>query len=155
MLQIAIDTCEDTNADKTFGEELRTDLGQCVSADDMDDLKPIRPNQDGCDRGATILLLKKEIECALESLKEVKVEMEMLREEKMQMWHSDQQNQESMKCMMIQVLNLQELMSDFENQTKIKMEAFIQRVEKLERIVLDAGSHLYQSKEVIFKFFHV
>lgn len=56
----------------------------------------------------TIILLRKEIESALLSLKEVQAEMVKLHEEKKQMWMSEKQSQESMKSLTTQVLTLKQ-----------------------------------------------
>ena len=112
-------------------------------------MKSRRTYKDDSNRDVTIMLLKKEIEFALESLKEVQAEMVKLHDEKKQMWMSEKQSQESMKCLMTQVLTLEAAMSNFENQSRLKMEVFRNRLNTFEKTVDKAGSQWCQTTEVI------
>lgn len=105
--------------------------------------------KDGYGRDATILLLKKEIESALGSLKEVQDEMVRLHKEKREMSMYEKQSQQSIKRLTTELLALQVALSDFEEQSKIKIEALSDKVKELEETLEEDGRHWNQSKEVI------
>ncbi|KAF3435686.1 hypothetical protein FNV43_RR22777 [Rhamnella rubrinervis] len=156
--RIAIETYQNNNVDKKLVEDSRTNFSTCSLklgkgasdySSDQEIVKSRRSCENGHDRDFMVVLLKKEIESALESLKEVQAEMGKLHEEKTEMQMSEQQNQQIMKCFITQALNLEATMNDFENQFKLKMEAFSQRLESFEHIVLEAGSHWYQTKQLL------
>lgn len=157
MLQIATETYQNNNVDKKLVEDSRTNMSTCSLklgkgasdySSNQENVKSKRSCENVHDRDIMVVLLKKEIESALESLQEVQAEMEKLHEEKKEMRMSEQQNQQILKCVTTQVLKLEATMNDFENQSKLKMEAFTQRLEAFEHIVLEAGSHWYQTKQV-------
>ncbi|XP_023879431.2 kinesin-like protein KIN-12D [Quercus suber] len=108
-----------------------------------------RTFKDVSNRDVTIILLKKEIESALLSLKEVQAEMVKLHDEKKQMWMSEKQSQESMKSLTTQVLTLEAAMSNYEKQSRLKMEAFSHRLNAFEKTVEEAGSQWCQTKELL------
>lgn len=127
---------------------LKVGKGVTNYSSDQENLKSRIPCENVHERDVMIILLKKEIESALKSLKEVQAEMEKLHEEKKEMWKSEQQSQKSIKSFTTQALKLQATMNDFENQSKLKMEALSQKLQAFESIVLEAGSHWYHTKEV-------
>lgn len=145
-MQIAIGTHPNKNVDDRFVEDLRTDMSNCSS--DQENLKSRISNENVHDSDVMIILLKKEIESALKSLKEVQAEMDKLHEEKKEMLEFEQQGRKSMKSFTTQALKLQATMNDFENHSKLKMEGLSQRLQAFERAVLEAGSHWYHTKEV-------
>ncbi|XP_048337159.2 kinesin-like protein KIN-12D isoform X1 [Ziziphus jujuba] len=156
--RIAIGTCQSNNVDDRFVEDSRTDMANCSLkvgkgvtnySSDQENLKSRIPCENVHERDVMIILLKKEIESALKSLKEVQAEMEKLHEEKKEMWKSEQQSQKSIKSFTTQALKLQATMNDFENQSKLKMEALSQKLQAFESIVLEAGSHWYHTKELV------
>lgn len=160
-MQIAIETQIDDVVDNRLVEGPRTnscksslEVGKKMSLHscDRDNLKSL-PSNDKCDRDTTIILLRKEIESALQSLKDVQIEMEKLRKENKDIVKSEQKTRESLKCFTNQVHNLQSSMNDFESQSKLKMEALNQRLETSEQIMAEAGSHLNETREVIRDFF--
>ncbi|KAM4088915.1 hypothetical protein ACB094_07G109200 [Castanea mollissima] len=108
-----------------------------------------RTFKDVSNRDVTIILLKKEIESALLSLKEVQAEMVKLHDEKKQMSMSEKQSQESMKSLTTQVLTLEAAMSNYEKQSRLKMEAFSHRLNAFEKTVEEAGSQWCQTKELL------
>jgi kinesin family protein 15 len=143
--------------DLNFVEEKRVDTSEyskveksvCHKSYDGKDMRCKSIYKDVCNRDVTIILLKKEIEFALESLMEVQAEMVKLHDEKKQMWISEKQNQESMKFLISQVLTLESAMSDFEKQSRLKMEVFSHRVDAFEQTVEEAGLQWCQTKEVM------
>ncbi|PON49199.1 Kinesin-like protein [Parasponia andersonii] len=156
--RIATETHQDDDVDNRLVEDSRTnmsksslDVGKKVglnSCDQEDNFKSL-PCKDKSDRDTTIILLRREIESALQSLKEVQVEMEKLRKENKDIVKSEQKTRESLKCFTNQVHNLQATMNDFESQSKLKLEALNQKLEASEQIVVEAGSHLYETRELL------
>ncbi|CBI32470.3 unnamed protein product, partial [Vitis vinifera] len=136
---------ETNNIDVHSVADLKTDSSQCsfkfgksVYHNDKKILDS-RPCKDVHARDITIILLKKEIESALESLKGVQAEMAKLRVEKEEIWISEKQSRENMKCLMDQVLLLQSAMRNFEEQSGLKMVVFNDKIRKsLELEVGDA-----------------
>ncbi|XP_020534921.1 kinesin-like protein KIN-12D isoform X2 [Jatropha curcas] len=108
-----------------------------------------RTSKDVCDRDVTIILLRKEIESALESLQEVQVEMAKLRSEKEEIWMSEKQSQESLKCFSTHILAIQADMNAFEKQFELKIDAGNHKLQSLEQIVQEAGIHCCQTKEFL------
>ncbi|CAL0331344.1 unnamed protein product [Lupinus luteus] len=128
-------------------EEPIVDLGDLPSKLDKKDQKSRRLFHDACERDFTITLLKKEIECALESLKEVQDEMTRLHDEKKEMSMSVKKSRESIECLTNQILALQAAMSHFEEQSHVKIEILSQKFRYLEKTLKEAGSHWYKTKE--------
>ncbi|POO03052.1 hypothetical protein TorRG33x02_011130, partial [Trema orientale] len=156
--RIATETHQDDDVDNRLVEDSRTnisksslDVGKKVglhSCDQEDNFQSL-PCKDKSDRDTTIILLRREIESALQSLKEVQVEMEKLRKENKDIVKSEQKTRESLKCFTKQVHNLQATMNDFESQSKLKLEALNQKLEASEQIVVEAGSHLFETRELL------
>lgn len=144
-MQIAPETyADDVEDSRRNMSKSSLDVGKSVS--DQETLKKTRP----CKDRDTIVLLRREIESALQSLKEVQSEMEKLHEENKEMSKSEQKTRESMKSLVAQILNLQATVDNFESQSEHKMGALNRRLEACEQIVLEASSHWYGTKEVIF-----
>lgn len=100
-------------------------------------------------KDVTIILLKGEIEFALESLKEVKREMAKLHAEKEEIWMSEKQSQESMKCFTTQILALQEVFNNFETQFETKIQTVNDKLQAFEQIIQEAGICWCQTKEFL------
>ncbi|KOM31824.1 hypothetical protein LR48_Vigan01g138000 [Vigna angularis] len=115
----------------------------------MNDSKSRRVSNDVHERDVTISLLRKEIECALESLKEVQYEMARLHAEKKEMSMCEMKSQQSIECLKKQILFLQEAMNHFEEKSKVKIEVLSQKLRNLEKPVKEASSHWYQKKELL------
>lgn len=101
------------------------------------------------EKDVTITLLRKEIECALESLKEVQDEMAKLHEEKKEMSMCEKQSRESIKCLTTQIHALQAAMGQFEEQSNVKVEVLSCKLRNLEKPLKEAISHWNQTKEVL------
>ncbi|KAG4401136.1 hypothetical protein AAZX31_07G192900 [Glycine max] len=144
------ETHQNSDSDPLSVEEPIVDLADLhlvKSGYDTKDLKSKNVGKDVRERDATIRLLRKEIECALESLKEVQYEMARLHEEKKEMSMSEKKNQQSIECLTNQILFLQEAMNDFEEQSKVKIDVLCHRVRDLEKLLKEASSHWYKRKE--------
>ncbi|QCD83147.1 kinesin family member 15 [Vigna unguiculata] len=125
----------------------QADLDKCGYY--MNDSKSRRVSKDVHERDVTISLLRKEIECALESLKEVQYEMARLHEEKKEMSLCEMKSQQSIECLTKQILFLQEAMNHFEEKSKLKIEVLSQKLRNLEKPLKEASSHWYQKKELL------
>ena len=115
---------------------------------DTKDLKSRKVGKNVLERDATIRLLRKEIECALESLKEVQYEMARLHEEKKEMSVSEKKSRQSIECLTNHILFLQEAMYHFEEKSKVKIDVLSHKLRGLEKPLKEASSHWYQRKEV-------
>lgn len=107
-----------------------------------------RIRKDESDRDATIILLKKEIESALDSLKEVQAEMARLRFEKEKVWMSEKESKESIKSVLTRVLSLQAAMINFDEVFGFKMESLDHKLRTVEEAGQNAGSTWCREKEV-------
>lgn len=105
--------------------------------------------KDESDRDATIILLKNEIESALDSLKGVQAEMAKLRCEKEKVWTSEKESKESIKSVLTLVLSLQAAMSNFDNLFGRTIESLDHKLCTVEETVKDAGSTWCQEKELL------
>jgi kinesin family protein 15 len=156
LLQTDTEINQVSDIDLNFVEDRIVDTSEyskveksvCPSSYDGRNMRCKSICKDVCHRDVTIILLKKEIEFALESLMEVQAEMAKLHSEKKQMWISEKQTQESMKFLISQVLTLESAMSNFEKQSRLKMEVFSQRLNAFEQTVDEAGFQWCQTKEV-------
>ncbi|KAK7362682.1 hypothetical protein VNO77_04802 [Canavalia gladiata] len=133
-------------------EETKVDLADLPSklvksGYDKKDQKSRIVRKEACERDLTISLLRKEIECALESLKEVQHEMTRLREEKKEMSLSEKKSQQSIECVTTQILALQEAMNHFEEQSKVKIEQLSHKLRDMKKPLKEADSHWHQRKE--------
>lgn len=99
-------------------------------------------------KDVTIALLKREIDSAIESLKEVQAEMAKLQYEKEKMLMSEKQYEKNMKNLTTEVLTLQAAINEFQKQSELKIEAITHKVEAVEHIVQEAGTYWYETKEV-------
>ncbi|KAK4258730.1 hypothetical protein QN277_005145 [Acacia crassicarpa] len=146
--------CQDNNLDANSVEESIIDLADCSfnfvkSGNNTENQKSKKLSKDGNARDVTITLLKKEIESALGSLKEVQDEMARLHKEKKEMSMSEKQSQQSIECLTTELLALQVATCDFEEQSKIKIEALSDKVKELEETLEEDGRLWHQSKECL------
>ncbi|KAH9656269.1 kinesin-like protein KIN-12D [Citrus sinensis] len=100
-------------------------------------------------KDVTIALLKREIDSAIESLKEVQAEMAKLQYEKEKMLMSEKQYEKNMKNLTTEVLTLQAAINEFQKQSELKIEAITHKVEAVEHIVQEAGTYWYETKETL------
>ncbi|KAL1180314.1 hypothetical protein V6Z11_A03G222400 [Gossypium hirsutum] len=102
-----------------------------------------------CDRDVTIILLKKEIESAMESLKEVQAEMARICNEKEEIRLSEKQSKEGLQCLAAHALALEEAMNDFGKLLEVKIRAVHQKINTVEQTVQEISTHWCQKKEFL------
>lgn len=154
MLQTSFEKRQNRDSDQLSVEEPTVDMADSPfrlekSGNDKKEHKLRIAGKDARQRDVTITLLRKEIECALESLKDVQDEMAKLQEEKKEMSMRGKESQESIKCLTTQALSLQAAMRHFEEQSKVKVEVLSGKLRNLDKPLKDAVSHWCQMKEVI------
>lgn len=160
-IQTLLQPDAETNRDGVgahFVENKSTEISACSIAGkilcgysyDQKQMEFGKSHEDVYKKDMTIALLKKEIESALESLKEVQAEMAKLQDEKEKMLMSEKQNKKTMKSLTTEVLTQQAAMDNFEKQSEFQIQAVSHKLLALEQeqIVQDAGSHWYKTKEV-------
>nr|KYP49832.1 Kinesin-like protein KIF15 [Cajanus cajan] len=114
LLQTISETHQNRDSDPISIEEPLVDLADLVKNEyDKKEKESRRVCKDVHEKDVTITLLRKEIECALESLKEVQYEMAKLHEEKKEMSLCEKKSQQSIGCLTNQILFLQEAMNHF------------------------------------------
>ncbi|KAL2344857.1 hypothetical protein Fmac_006142 [Flemingia macrophylla] len=141
-------THQNCDSDPLSIEEPIIDMADLVKREyDNKEPKSRRVCKEVHERDVTITLLRKEIESALESLKEVQYEMAKLHKEKKEMSLCEKKSRQSIECLTNQILFLQEAMNHFEEQSKLKIEALSHKLRGLEKPLKEVGSHWYQRKE--------
>ncbi|XP_050231749.1 kinesin-like protein KIN-12D isoform X2 [Mercurialis annua] len=144
-------TCEpldSSNGGTNAGQELRSETrnSSCSSSEKYEFNKA---SKDVCDREVTIILLKKEIESALESLRDVQVDVARLHREKEEIQLAEKHSQESWKCITTQLLALQTIMSKFEKKFEQKIVAANHKLQGFGQIVQEIGTRWCQTKEFL------
>ncbi|XVE49142.1 hypothetical protein DITRI_Ditri01bG0058600 [Diplodiscus trichospermus] len=99
-----------------------------------------------CDREVTIILLKKEIESAMASLKEVQAEMVKICNEKEEIRLSEKQSKESLRCLATHVLALEETMDGFGKLLELKIGAVNHKIDTVEQTMQEIRTHWCQTK---------
>ncbi|KAJ4830100.1 hypothetical protein Tsubulata_017786 [Turnera subulata] len=107
-----------------------------------------RTSTDVHDRGVTVIL-KKEIESALQSLQEVQEEMSKLRNENEEIRMSEKQSRESLKCFTAHIISLQEALSNFEKQFELQIEVVNGKLISFEQIVRETETCWRQTEEFL------
>lgn len=139
------------------GTERRRDLNSCIDENTRPKFQnsfcsigatDCRTLKDRKNRDTTITLLKKEIECALESLKEVQDELAKLYKEKEKFVMSGKDCERSIEALMHEVLVLQGGMDCFEAEFQSKMDALNSKLQRYEEIVQHSCTSWFQEKEV-------
>lgn len=106
--------------------------------------------KDGKNRDTTIALLKKEIECALESLKGVEAEFAKLYTEKEKFLMSGKDcERRSLEALVHQVLVLQGGMDGFEAEFQSKIDSLNSKLQQFEEIVQHSCASRFQEKELL------
>lgn len=96
----------------------------------------------------TILLLRKELESALDSLKGVQIQMSKLVDEKEEVKKSEKQSRESIKCLTGQVLRLKTEMNDMEKQIDFRITELNHKLKMMGEMVKEADSYISEAQEV-------
>ncbi|XAR72869.1 Plus-end-directed kinesin ATPase [Bertholletia excelsa] len=108
--------------------------------------------KDDGDKKTSILLLKSELEYALESLERMQEEMANLRKlhvRREEVRRSEKQNQKNIKNLLTDVLSLQATMDNFEKQLGLKMKYLDQKLLAAEETVRGAGTSWCWEKELL------
>ncbi|CAL5213205.1 unnamed protein product [Lathyrus oleraceus] len=146
------DNCESRTSSEThhqIAEMAELSFKLANSGYEKKDRKAQNVSKDACERDATITLLRKEIESALESLKEVQDEIAKLHEEKKEMSICEKQSRDSIKCLTTQILSLQAAMGHFEEKSEVKVEVLSCKLRNLEKTLKEAMSNWNQMKELL------
>ncbi|XP_068653780.1 kinesin-like protein KIN-12F isoform X2 [Aristolochia californica] len=94
--------------------------------------------EDASVRDATILLLRKEIESALGSLRGVQNQMGKLLDEKKEIRKSEEQSRESMECLTEQVIKLQLDMNVLDKEYQFRALELAQKLQRIEEVATEA-----------------
>lgn len=155
LLQLDAET--NKSVDVHFVDDKKTEFSDCSSrarkslcdySCKQKQMESGKSFEDMHQKDVTIALLKREIESAIESLKEVQAEMAKLQYEKEKMLMSEKQYEKNMKNLTTEVLTLQAAINEFQKQSELKIEAITHKVEAVEHIVQEAGTYWYETKEV-------
>ncbi|XP_015163781.1 phragmoplast orienting kinesin 2 isoform X1 [Solanum tuberosum] len=98
---------------------------------------------------ATVILLRKEMESALDCLKGVQAEMARLHVEKEALWSSEQKSKESIGDFLAAATSLQTYMDKFEQELVVKVELVDNKLRTIEGAVLESSSSWYEQKKLL------
>ncbi|KAJ4963751.1 hypothetical protein NE237_023690 [Protea cynaroides] len=115
----------------------------------LENMESERTSEHVFDRDLTIILLRKEIESALVSLRGVQAQMAKLIDEKQEISKCEEEGQKSIEFLKAQVLALQEEMISTEKQSDLKIIALEDKLRIVEEIAKEAGNSLRETKEVL------
>ncbi|KAI3804977.1 hypothetical protein L1987_26916 [Smallanthus sonchifolius] len=107
-----------------------------------------RSSRDVNRRDDTIILLKKELEIALESLNGVKTEMARLRSEKEVIRLSEKQSRQSIEVLVPQVLALQTIVDNFEKQIEVAMVSLDHKIQTVEGLLQESCKSCHQKRKL-------
>ncbi|KAD4179211.1 hypothetical protein E3N88_27802 [Mikania micrantha] len=99
-------------------------------------------------RDDTIVLLKKELETALESLNGVKNEMVRLRSEKEAIRASEKQNRHNIEVLVPQVLALQAIADNFEKQIEVAMVSLNHKFQTVDGLLQESCISCHQKRKL-------
>ncbi|KAJ4965860.1 hypothetical protein NE237_017709 [Protea cynaroides] len=108
-----------------------------------------RISKDVFDRDLTIVLLRKELESALISLRGLQAQMAKLINEKEEIHKYDKEDQKSIESLTSQVLGLQAEISSMEKESDLKITALNNKLQIVEEIAQEAGNRWHETKEVL------
>lgn len=166
---LQLDSETNKSVDVHFVDDKKTEFSDCSSrarkslcdySCKQKQMESGKSFEDMHQKDVTIALLKREIESAIESLKEVQAEMAKLQYEKEKMLTSEKQYEKekmlmsekqyekNMKNLTTEVLTFQAAIDEFQKQSELKIEAITHKVETVEHIVQEAGTYWYETKEV-------
>ncbi|GAB4837956.1 hypothetical protein Ancab_027484 [Ancistrocladus abbreviatus] len=133
----------------TFESIYREDNLVSESARDLKMPQPIERYEISSGKDVTIVLLRREIESAVESLKCVQAEMSYLRDEKEKIFMSEKQGHQNMEAFKDQLLTLQEAFIDFEKQCGFKILNLNHKLQKVDKSAQEAASCWCHTKELL------
>ncbi|KAJ9551843.1 hypothetical protein OSB04_015888 [Centaurea solstitialis] len=111
---------------------------------ELDDLKKDHMGRSN----GTIILLKKELETALESLNGVKTEMARLRSEKESVLLSEKQSRKSIEVLVPQVLTLQSVVDKFEEHIGVAMVSLDRKIQTVEELLQESCKSCSQKRKL-------
>ncbi|XP_019702656.1 kinesin-like protein KIN-12F isoform X1 [Elaeis guineensis] len=105
--------------------------------------------KDDSDRETTILLLRKELECALDRLQEVQAQMIKLLNKKEEIKKSEKQSQTSIEHLTNEVLRLKSDIIDKEIQFDIRLQELEDKLQKVKKNAIASSECWCKAKEVL------
>ncbi|OMO74183.1 Semialdehyde dehydrogenase, NAD-binding protein [Corchorus capsularis] len=102
-----------------------------------------------CDKEVTVILLKRELESAMESLKEVQAEISRICSEKEEIRLSEEKSKESLRCLATHVLALEATTRDLGKLLELKIGAVNNKVSTFEQTMQEIRTHWCQTKEFL------
>ncbi|KAG6408884.1 hypothetical protein SASPL_131910 [Salvia splendens] len=100
-------------------------------------------------RDPAIILLKKEIKCALKSLKEVQAQMDKMQSEKEEILASERCNQKSIESLLNQTVVFRDAMNDFEGVFELKISAVDGKIRRMEEAVQESFDSWFRQTELL------
>ena len=95
-----------------------------------------------------IILLKKEIKCALKSLKEVQAQMDKMQSEKEEILASERCNQKSIESLLNQTIVFRDAINNFEGVFELKVSAVDGKIRRMEEAVQESFDSWFRQTEV-------
>ncbi|KAL2457752.1 Phragmoplast orienting kinesin 2 [Forsythia ovata] len=139
-------------------EAVRTESSKCsFTANNHMDECIIDGNSSACEwtlkgangRDTSTILLKKEIESALQSIQGLQVQMARLHDEKEDVWMSEKRYQKSIEVLMNQVVVLQNSIDNFEAEFELKITDLDDKLMGVEEIVQESCTSWFQLKQLL------
>ncbi|KAK4789861.1 hypothetical protein SAY86_017165 [Trapa natans] len=100
-------------------------------------------------RDGALLLMKREVGCAFESLKQLQAEMAELQKVEEGRLTSEKLENEKINNLAVQVLDLHTTMRNFEDDLNLRIGAFYRKIQYFERAVVDFGNDWCRVKESV------
>ncbi|KAK9077288.1 hypothetical protein SSX86_005625 [Deinandra increscens subsp. villosa] len=107
-----------------------------------------RSSRDVNRRDDTIILLKKELETALESLNGVKTEMARLRSEKEVIRISEKQSRQSIEVLVPQILALQAIVDNFEKHIEVAIVSLDHKIQTVEGLLQESCKSCHEKRKL-------
>ncbi|XP_057787421.1 kinesin-like protein KIN-12D [Salvia miltiorrhiza] len=100
-------------------------------------------------RDAAIFLLKKEIECALKSLKEVQAQMDKMQSEKEEILASERCSRKSIESLLNQTVIFRDAIDNFQDVFELKVSAVDGKIRRMEEAVQESLDSWFQQTELL------
>ncbi|KAH6772638.1 hypothetical protein C2S51_011042 [Perilla frutescens var. frutescens] len=105
--------------------------------------------QSAIGREATVILLKKEIECALQSLQELQSQMDKMQSEKEEIWASEKCSRKSIESTINQIVVLRDALDNFEGVFELQVSAINGKIRRMEEAVQESLDSWFQQRELL------
>ncbi|XP_047980300.1 kinesin-like protein KIN-12D [Salvia hispanica] len=96
-----------------------------------------------------IILLKKEIKCALKSFKEVQAQMDKMQSEKEEILASERCNQKSIESLLNQTIVFRDAINNFEGVFELKVSAVDGKIRRMEEAVQESFDSWFRQTELL------